>query len=122
MSAQDALKSPLRKATNRLILNRAKGQYSPQKPFNATSKQTPTTWLGLQKNWSLTTKAYPYVAGILEEVYGINITFSTPQLKQLMFTGTFENQPIEVIMENVKAVFGVKCHRKGNHFEIHINE
>ena len=56
------------------------------------------------------------VADVLDRTYGKNIRFDNEQLEDCLFTGTFDQQPVDSVMKALQIAFGLELEQDNNTF------
>ncbi|MCB0589385.1 MAG: DUF4974 domain-containing protein, partial [Phaeodactylibacter sp.] len=53
------------------------------------------------------------MATVVEETYGVQIVFENPQLSTCRFTASFNEEPLEAVLQALNALFGIEWRREG---------
>ena len=56
------------------------------------------------------------VAGVLNRTYGKNIRFNNEMLENCLFTGTFDQQPVDSVMKVIQIAFNLDMEQEKNTF------
>ena len=89
------------------VLNKASGQLKPMAPNAANRIAWRTRKLDFQ-NASLGEAAI-----LLNETYGAQLELENPQLSECRFTASFDQEPLESVLQTLSALFEIEWEREG---------